>query len=524
MEANSVTQTSPFLHRDQLRALVAFFVSSLLAGLAAIAIMPPFEGYDEIAHFSRVQEIADRGKEVSYPNARISRSVESYPGPMPYGIEVGTQHYGSFRHVAGVTRLGAPSPFVEGVRPNWQQQHPPLLYQLLARIYPAHANSWVGAFFILRVACWTFAMTGLAIAVLGAQSTGERFALAAMPLLIPEFLPEMARIGNDSLCLLVAAFCWIAIVRLGSSQKLAWACLLGTALGLGLLTKALFVPVAVASLLALGALAVQRRELKLLGLTAIVAIIALVIGGNWYIESIKVSGDLIRSDEFVRFKQLGGPSLLSRLAHAPVLQQAPWAVATIVISFFWGGTWSLAEPHVAFIPFAAAMSLIPMLRWLSMFRRWRFADGTAAIWLATILAGMLWHSVQFIAYTAKGASTPGHYLLIATPAIGFAVGRGWRLDRWQALALVAGAVFTIGIWAEQLALYSGCATRDEPHHHYAFSGSCFIDSTMLSALGNPWLGTILATLSIAALITGAIVSKPRIDGENDGELEPFSPF
>ena len=524
MEANSGAQFGRLPPKDQLRALIALFLSSLLAGLAAIAIMPPFEGYDEIAHFSRVQEIADRGKEVSYPNARISRSVESYPGPMPYGIGVGTQHYDSFRHVAGVTKLGAPSPFVDGVKPNWQQQHPPLLYQLLSRIYPAHANSWVGVFFILRLACWTFAMTGLAIAVLGAQSTGERFALAAMPLLIPEFLPEMARIGNDSLCLVAAAVCWIAIVRLGSSQKLAWACLLGTALGLGLLTKALFVPVTVASLLALGALAVQRREPRLLGLTAIVAIIAFAIGGSWYFESIRVSGDLIRSDEFVRFKQLGGPSLLSRLAHAPVLEQTPWAVVTIAIGFFWGGTWSLAEPHVVFIPFAAAMSLIPMLRWLSMFRSWRFADGTAAVWLATILAGMLWHSFQFIAYTGQGGSTPGHYLLIATPAIGFAVSRGWRLDRWQALALVAGAVFTIGIWAEQLALYSGCATRDEPHHHYAFSGSCFIDSAILGALGNPWLGTILATLSIAALITGAILSKPRIDGGNEGGLEPFSPI
>jgi hypothetical protein len=496
-----------------------------LAGLAAIAILPPFEGYDEIAHASRVQEVADRGQEALYPGERIAQSVEAYPGPMPYGIDVGTQHYDSFRHVAGTTPLGTPSPFAESPRTNWQQQHPPLLYHLLARIYPATlGKGWVSIFFTLRVACWTFAMAGLGIAIVGASSAGERIALAAMPLLIPEFLPEMARIGNDSLCLVSTAVCWIAILRLGESRRLVWAVLLGVGLGFGLMTKALFVPITAASILALSGASVLRRDLKLLGLTAIAAVIAIAVGGNWYIESARISGDFIRSDEFVRFKQLGGPGVLERLAHAPVIQQMPWAVATIAIGFFWGGTWSLAEPHTVFIPFAAAMTVIPMVRWLAQFRSWRFADGAAATWLATILAGMLWHSLQFIAFTGKGASTPGHYLLIATPAIAFAVSRGWRLDRWQALALAAGAAFTVGIWTEQLALFSGCATRDEPHHHYAFTGQCLIDPGPLGVLGNPWLGATLAVLSVATLIAGLVFSRARIVSDQDRHLEPLVPL
>src|SRR5579859_4671234 len=53
-----------------------------LLGIAHVAFLPPFEGYDEPAHYSYIQQLADLAQIPRLGVARISRDVEDYPGPV----------------------------------------------------------------------------------------------------------------------------------------------------------------------------------------------------------------------------------------------------------------------------------------------------------------------------------------------------------------------------------------------------------------------------------------------------------
>src|SRR5262245_26840722 len=60
------------------RALVALLLlSSLVLGLAHIALLPPFEGFDETGHYSYIQQVAETGH---WPrrDEPLSRYVEDY--------------------------------------------------------------------------------------------------------------------------------------------------------------------------------------------------------------------------------------------------------------------------------------------------------------------------------------------------------------------------------------------------------------------------------------------------------------
>ena len=70
--------------------------------MAHIAFLPPFEGYDETAHWSYVQELSDLGHGPRYNVDRLSGDLAAYSGPMIYGQappfeKTGRATYRSFR-------------------------------------------------------------------------------------------------------------------------------------------------------------------------------------------------------------------------------------------------------------------------------------------------------------------------------------------------------------------------------------------------------------------------------------------
>jgi hypothetical protein len=55
-------------------------------GLVHLAFLPPWEGFDEPAHWSSVEQAADTGTLPLYGKARLSADFEDYSGPLPYGL------------------------------------------------------------------------------------------------------------------------------------------------------------------------------------------------------------------------------------------------------------------------------------------------------------------------------------------------------------------------------------------------------------------------------------------------------
>ena len=126
--------SGPLLATRLLLPAVGFF------GLAHVAFLPPWEGFDEFAHWSYIQQIADTGAIPVHGRDRVSGDVDAYPGPMPYdgpgaGEGARTPTYRMYRTAGSPPlRLTAERHYRPGRALNWEAQHPPLFYLLLSPV------------------------------------------------------------------------------------------------------------------------------------------------------------------------------------------------------------------------------------------------------------------------------------------------------------------------------------------------------------------------------------------------------
>ncbi|MBI3703447.1 MAG: hypothetical protein HY244_06275 [Rhizobiales bacterium] len=60
-------------------------LGALLVGLAQVALLPPWEGFDDAGHYSYIQQLADKGTRAHFRD-RISAEIHDYlkvaPGPL----------------------------------------------------------------------------------------------------------------------------------------------------------------------------------------------------------------------------------------------------------------------------------------------------------------------------------------------------------------------------------------------------------------------------------------------------------
>jgi hypothetical protein len=497
---------SPPDGRAQLTVLL-LLVAVALAGVAQIAFLPPWEGYDETAHWSYVQQLADRGHAPRYYYDKLSADLDAYRGPMANGPVQDHPTYRAFRAhslpaTLGGRAIGAgPTAFHPGLYPNWQAQHPPLYYALLAPIYRLAAHlGWLDHLLALRLASWALAVGGLATASLGMLRLGPTFsraavAAAAWPFLAPEFFPDMARLGNDSLCLLLFGVAWVLLLRILTRRASPTLMLgLGVALGLGLLTKALFLPIS-AGVVALVALDGWRRGgWRGLGWPVLVGVLTLAIGGWWYLGKLQETGSLIGAEEFIRLKQAGG--LVSGLRKHLSAAALAWGVAGMATSFVWAGTWSFAQPPVWTLAGPMLLLGVPLILWLWRLPRARLIRWAPVFVIAPMVLGLAYHVLVMIALSG-GASTPTWYLFVLTPALAMAWASAWRWSLWQGLLLAYTAGFTALAWTIQLSVFSGCSWPPAGRHVQLGVGGCWIDPAQLSVLTQPDLG--------AAALAGALV-------------------
>ncbi len=212
---------------------------------------------------------------------------------------------------------------------NWQAQHPPLYYALMVPFYrAAHGLGWIDHLLVLRLASFAIAFAGLALGVFatvryaGPIGPLDRPDHGGVALPVPPVLPGIRRLGNDSLCLLLIAVAWAALLKLLSGQgRWASALVLGGSLGLGLLTKAFFLPLergrrASCSRFA-GAAPTTSRPRSARRRSPLCSPLPSAAGGTSARDL--QTGSLIGSDEFIRFQSGGrdGPAGRRRSRSAP---------------------------------------------------------------------------------------------------------------------------------------------------------------------------------------------------------------
>jgi len=484
------------------RLAVACLLSGAgILGVAHVALLPPWEGFDEEAHYSSLQQLADTNELPRLGRARISQDVQSYAvsAPVRYGNTAGNESMGRFTYrsffeapddVVARGRAVVHDPpstarrYRAGTRGNWEAQHPPLYYAVLSPVYALTRElSWGAQLFILRLVSYLFAWLALVLGVYtcaklipaGSGSAPYRdwlvLGVAAWPVIFPGWFPEMARLGNDSLSALIAAAVWWSTVRaLEQGPSVRYAAAAGVLLGLGWLTKAFFVPLTVG----LGAfwcvrqwrMGGRRALVPLVPPSLLAAALIAAISGWWYIGNWREHGVPLGSIELIRLNEAGG--LVSGLEQHFTLAALLRFGATFVTRLAWPSTWSLARPPYVYLVPLGLLVLVAAGAYVSTLRRFRLTGlESLPAWLVTpILLGFGYHMLVLIALTGEGSGFGGYYLHLLVAPLGVALGLGaggsWPHPRarvlWTILTLYA-IVFAIVISWAQVLLFAGVLWR-----------------------------------------------------------------
>jgi len=518
------------------RVFLLYFAALFLAGLGSLALLPPLEGFDESAHLSSLREIA-AGEIPVYGESRIDRLVEGYKGPAPYGsltppFDAGLTYKKFFADPVQVeTYLSLyrtprnAAPYAPGEGMNWEAQHPPLYYALMAPLERAtEALPFVTQIFILRLFSFLLALAGIAFGMLAlcrphapVQDSAALRGFLFYPLLLPMLFPEFTRISNDSLCLFLAGSLALLLSRWAHDEKNTRLSLaIGLTLGLGLLTKAFFIPIALATALFM---ALRLRESfdaaalpQRLKILARALIPALIIGGGWYLYKYMATGDIIGGNDAIRLAQEGG--LMGGLAKHFSLFAFLRGFAVVIASWVWAGTWSLARPPaLMLLPLLAAL-LWAVGAFIAEVRRRPLSDPA---WFPVYLfgffgLGFFWHILQSVALNGNG-NTPGWYLHIlmpwAAPALGIGIAK-IRQHRargvFTGLLIYAGLFQLAMIWA-QFALFTGCAVKGEDKiYGFTARGFCLPEAPMLMhRLAITGWPSLAALGFIGAILCGAFL-------------------
>jgi len=483
-----------------------------LFGIAALAISPPFEGFDEAQYWSAIQQTADTGHLPRYGQARIARDAQDYPGPLPASAG---QPYAGWT----LAPLGGPTHYAQGATLNYEAQHPPLYFLLMAPLYRLAAGlNWPAHFLILRLASWTLAFAGFCAGALATQAILRRRGHAlpitllpmAWPLLFPQFFEEFTRITNDTLCLaLIGALWWLLAAQLNAATTWRGA-VIGLVLGLGLLTKAFFLPLTLGVTLLL--LAAEPRPKTLLA-----PALALLLGGWWYVHAWLATGNLTGASDFVELRQHGGflqnlrahfPTVLDLCLRAPALYLS--GLLRMLLGFCWAGSWSFVHPPRPLEAPVIVLALLPCALYTRRVRRWDFIALAPVFMVAPVLAGLLYHLAMMLAATGQGAGTPGWFVHLFSGPLSLVLALGW--PRWRLMApLVAYtlALDALLAWC-QIAFFSGCLPRAGQGAVHPMAAACFVNFQHLAVLAYPELGVACLALGLAALLLAITASKPSL--------------
>lgn len=522
------------------RVVQYFLGALLLIGLGYIAILPPFEGFDETAHFSRIREIKTSWLSIFERTSFMDNAIIQYQGPLPYSSGSPPYNRGntypnffsepekidSYRLNYKTQAFGVD--FDPTIDVNWQNQHPPLYYLLMAPLLAQLSQySLIYQLDVLRFFSFLMALAGVLLGLMAlkhyvAKMEDRPYLLGVLgfvvyPIIFPMFFVEFARIGNDALCVLIAG-ALSYLLALFSDGKVSYrqASSLGVLLGLGLLTKAFFIPITVGILffILLGFLkdGLNYKNIKKFLFMLLFSLIPLVIlAGSFYLFKFLYFGDLGLGGEVGNLAE--GKGFVSGFMQNFSLWGLIRGSFVPFVSFSWAGSWSLTR-----MPVITQIPLLVLGGWifLEYLHRLRLKPPSSIDWLPVILfllmyLGLVIHVVVSLALSGLGTSG-GWYLHILTPWVAPMIGLVVMTSILEAkfkkifflLLISYGFVFQVAAIWSHMSLFSACAIKDDDKS-FAFTSAHFcldhFSEVMgrLDVLAYPYFGIVSLSFGLGLL-------------------------
>ncbi len=225
-------------------------------GFAYITVMPPFDAWDEYQHVAYIDAIATGGPtpvlgETNVSDRFMDKLVES---PQHRFVLLQIGRLGAIDYNAYWARRASGAPPWKtspagtrkpGAMELYEAQHGPLYYRLVAPLYSlcGGAENLVGATVGLRVLNLLFTLSAACVVFWGLErSTVDRRLSALTATLVavhPLFLINGVRVANDALGVLLASIVAAACMTCKAGWNLRRGGLIGVALGLACLAKAI---------------------------------------------------------------------------------------------------------------------------------------------------------------------------------------------------------------------------------------------------------------------------------------------
>jgi hypothetical protein len=496
-------------------ATALLLIGVFLFGIAHLAALPPFEGYDEVAHWSSIQQIADDGRIPVYGKDHLSADLLRYPGPFASAAGQPYRAWFAINHAATSVSGSGPSRFRQGLEQNWQAQHPPLYYMLLGPVYLLGAKlDWLRHMLALRLASWCIAFAGFAWgavqtqAVLRTRGVADARLLlpAAWPFLFPEFFPEFARLTNDALVVLLFAGVWsLSLKTIGKGLPARRAAALGMLLGAGLLTKAFFLPITAGALGLLGFSLYRSGNPKVTARVAAALALGLSPAIAWYVRLFWSTGTLSGGNDFIHLQQAGG--LWAGLnSHFSPVQYARGAVR-IFAQFAWAGTWSFVHPNRWVVAPIVADLVLGSVFYIRACRVRDVAGLAPLFFVVPFLCGLFYHLLVMVATHAEGMGTPGWYLHILAAPLSMVLAIGWRWRRLQSCLAAYGIAFGAMMAPWQLAFFSGCLERTGNGGGTLAGSTCLIDFGHLKVIALPGPAIAAGAAGVGAILAASVFAR-----------------
>jgi hypothetical protein len=456
----------PSRHERLIAAAICAAFALQCCGYALL--LPPWEGFDETAHFSYVSLLADRWEIPDFRTTPLDARIETGTIGLPqrYGANGSRTYKEFFSEQSPAQRQAAAKrywrqPMWPEYRPrgnpNWQGQHPPLFYLLLTMPYRAMAGQSLGVqLTILRLvavamACGSALFWWLTLSHLRDRDSRLLWlAGGATILALPSCWFDLGRLGNDALaacCLAAVVYFLLRATESGTWRDHIW---LAIACACGLLTKAFFVPVTAGAVLYLAVSGVRRRGWQKTSLQCALAFLLIgLIAGWWFaLFAARYGAPLGSLETWQAARQGAFPG--GELAPAAFVRATMRGAAAFVATFLWSGTWSWVRR-----PDGHYLAMLPLLLlWLyGTWRSWRERPDrdmrrllvVALLLLTPLLCGFASHIVLRVRMTGVGSGTAGYYLFFAWPLVGVLLAGFWscfqtRSGRWLAAIALASAV------------------------------------------------------------------------------------
>ena len=413
------------------RALfLAILLGYVLAGALYAIYTPAWQAPDEPAHFNYARQVAEEG---CCPRIEIGDWQSEYLAQL-------------------TTARFAPELLDRLDAIQYEDHHPPLYYLLASIVYQLSAGDLI-ALRLLSVAL------GAVVVCLSRLISREVFpdqpqvALGVMALVAftPQHLSLMAAVNNDALAEVIVALALLWLLRCLKAESVpAWR--LGLILGLALLTKltiyflALIVPLG----LWLRWRRAGRPRSELVRAIAVIALVAGVMGGLWWLRNIAVYGfpDFLGlgAHDAVVADQPRSADYIARHGLTPYLAQ----MAGTTFKSFWGQFGWMALPldgvFGGWIYRGFALLVVAGLSGLLLAQNASLKTGRERSQgrlpqeaLLPLLATVSLVALQFIYYNIEFLQWQGRYLFPALIPISLGIVAGvdcWRgrfLARWPPL-------------------------------------------------------------------------------------------